>query len=281
MCVSWSCSVSARSVFRCFLSQLSSCLQFVSLFPATHLEFSSIGAFLMVPVFFCVSLPHAWTRNVSSVYGIFVSVAVFSVLVPSVVSGSRRCGCHVCFIEEWMYGAVYRVFCSTLESRERECFSLLVDWDDQQLLNAGLHLSGPRTVLFWYGSNRCQQLLLSLDLLCEFSRLLCVFVLRGILSWLLFVWCCGCLAAGHLACRNDVAPASAWTLLFLGSASICDSSQLASSLHGLEFPIYWLCQKKTQQKNEKTAIKKERRKKNKQKKDGTYGKQWKKRTIKM
>ena len=43
----------------------------------------------------------------------------------------------------------------------RESFSLLVDWDDQQLLNAGLHLSRPRTVIFWYGSNRCQQLLLS------------------------------------------------------------------------------------------------------------------------
>ena len=42
-----------------------------------------------------------------------------------------------------------------------ESFSLLVDWDDQQLLNARLHLSRPRTVLFWYGSNRCQQLLLS------------------------------------------------------------------------------------------------------------------------
>ena len=73
---------------------------------------------------------------------------------------------------------------------------------------------------------------------------LCVFVWRGILSWLPFVWCCGCLAAGHLARRNDVAPASAWTLLFLGSASICDSSQLASSLQGLEFPIYWLCPNK-------------------------------------
>ena len=80
------------------------------------------------------------------------------------------------------------------------------------------------------------------------------------------MWCCGCLAAGHFACRNDVAPASAWTLLLLGSASICDSSQLASSLHGLEFPIYWLCQKKnTQQKNEKTALKRREERKTKQK----------------
>ena len=31
----------------------------------------------------------------------------------------------------------------------------------------------------------------------------------------------------------------------LGSASICGSSQLASSLHGLEFPIHWLCPKIT------------------------------------
>ena len=79
------------------------------------------------------------------------------------------------------------------------------------------------------------------------------------------MWCCGCLAAGHLACRNDVAPASAWKLLFLGSVSICDSSQLASSLHGLEFPIYWLCPKKNAPKNEKTA-KKRREERNTNKK---------------
>ena len=67
----------------------------------------------------------------------------------------------------------------------RESFSLLGGWDDQQLLNAGLHLSRCRSVQFWYGSNRCLQLLLSagvggcgdlscafLDLLSEFSRLL-------------------------------------------------------------------------------------------------------------
>ena len=113
----------------------------------------------------------------------------------------------------------------------RESFSLLVDWDDQQLLNSCLHLSRPRTVIFWYGSSRCQQLLLSawlevvvicafLDLLCEFSRLLCVIVWRGILSWLLFAWCCGCLAAGHLACRNDVAPSSVSFYLWFLSACV-------------------------------------------------------------
>ena len=34
-------------------------------------------------------------------------------------------------------------------------------WDDQQLLNAELHLARSRTVQFWYGSNRCLQPLLS------------------------------------------------------------------------------------------------------------------------
>ena len=76
---------------------------------------------------------------------------------PSVVSGSRRCGCHVCFIEEC--AALFTAYSAQLWNRES--FSLLVDWDDQQLLNAGLHLSRPRTVIFWCGSNRCQQLLLS------------------------------------------------------------------------------------------------------------------------
>ena len=80
-CARWSCCVSARSVFRCFLSQLSSCLQFVSLFPGTHLEFSSVGAFCWSMFFFLVCPPHAWSRNVTSVYGIFFIVVVFSVLV--------------------------------------------------------------------------------------------------------------------------------------------------------------------------------------------------------
>ena len=78
-------------------------------------------------------------------------------ICPSVVSGSRRCGCHVCFIEEC--AALFTAYSAQLW--RRESFSLLVDWDDQQLLNAGLHLSRPRTVIFWCGSNRCQQLLLS------------------------------------------------------------------------------------------------------------------------
>ena len=230
---------------------------------------------------------YAWSRNVTSVYGIFFSVAVFSVLVLGRFSDLSLC----CLWQSpvwvprlfcWgMCGTVYRVFGSTLESRERESFSLLVDWDDQQLLNAGLHLSRPRTVIFWCGSNRCQQLLLSLDLLCEFSLLLCVFVWRGILSWLLFVWCCGCLAAGHLACRNDVAPASAWKLLFLGSASICDSSQLASSLHGLEFPIYWLCPNKNTHQKWENCVKKKRRNKKQTKKRHMRKIMKKRRTIKM
>ena len=86
----------------------------------------------------------------------FQRPCAWSVTCPSVVSGSRRCGCHVCFEE---CAALFTAYSAQLW--RRESFSLLADWDNQQLLNAGLHLSRPRTVRFWYGSNRCQQLLLS------------------------------------------------------------------------------------------------------------------------
>ena len=206
-------------------------------------------------LFFLVSLPHAWSRNVTSVYGIFFFVAVCSVLVlgrfsrpvpllsPAVVGVGAT---SVLLRNECM--ALFTAYSAQLWNRES--FSLLVDWDDQQLLNAShaLALSFFAMVAIAVSSCSCLRswrlwwsiLYVSGSTLRVLATSLCVFVWRGILSWLLFVWCCGCLAAGHLACRNDVAPASAWTLLFLSSASICDSSQLASSLQGLEFPIYWL-----------------------------------------
>ena len=59
------------------------------------------------------------------------------------------------------------------------------------------------------------------------------------------MWCCGCFAAGHLACRKDFVPASAWTLLFLGSASIRVSSLLRLRFMFLSFrPIGCASQKK-------------------------------------
>ena len=153
LCASWSCSVSARSVPLFLVAfSLSPCSQ-------GHIwNFRALVRFVG-PFFWCLCL----AREVETWHPFVVSFSVlpFSASLclvgfptcPSVVSGSRRCGCHVCFY--WgMYGAFYGVFCSTLESREFLS-------DDQQLLNAGLHLSRPRTVIFWYGSSRCQQLLLS------------------------------------------------------------------------------------------------------------------------
>ena len=212
--------------------------------------------------------------GVTSVYGIFFSVAVFSVLVLGRFSDLSQC----CLRQSpvwvprlfcWgMCGTVYRVFGPTLETRE----FLSAGWLGRSTvacISHALALSYFGMVAVAVSSCYCLRgwrlwwyiLCVSGSTLWVLATSLCVFVWRGILSWLLFVWCCGCLAAGHLACRNDVAPASAWKLLFLGSASICDSSQLV-----LSFRSIGCAKKKTQQKNEKTAIKKERRKKNKQKK---------------
>ena len=192
---------------------------------------------------------------------------------PSVVSGSRRCGCHVCFIEECM--ALFTAYSAQLWNRES--FSLLVDWDDQQLLNAGLHLSGPRTVIFWYGSNRCQQLLLSawLEVVVIYPVRFWIYsvssrdfsvCLSGEEFWVDSVLC-GVAAVSqldtlHVAMMLLLSPRG--SCCFLVSGSICDSSQLASSIHGLEFPIYWLCPNKNTYQKMKLAIKRrEERKTNK------------------
>ena len=137
LCASLSCSVSARSVFRGFLSQLSICLQFVSLFPRPHLEFSSIGAFWTCFFWGGVSASRVKSKRDIRLWYLF-NVAVFSVLVlgrffrpvPLLSPAVAGVGATSVLIE--VYGAVYhrlafccsersfwiRVFSSTLESRE-------------------------------------------------------------------------------------------------------------------------------------------------------------------
>ena len=103
------------------------------------MEFSSIGAFLLVPVFFGVSASRVKSKRDIRLWYLFqccrfqrpCAWSVFPTC-PSVVSGSRQCGCHVCFIEEC--AALFTAYSAQLWNRES--FSLLVDWDDQQLLNA-------------------------------------------------------------------------------------------------------------------------------------------------
>ena len=275
LCASWSCSVSARSVFRCFLSQLSSCLQFVSLFLGTHLEFSSAGAFCWSMFFFwCLRL----TREVETWHPFMVSFSVLPFSASLCLVGYLSLCClrqspvWVPRLFWGMCGAVYRVFGPTLETRE----FLSAGWLGRSTvacISHALALSYFGMVEVAVSSCYCLRgwrlwwsiLWVSGSTLWVLATSLCVFVWRGILSWFLFVWCCGCLAAGHLACRNDVAPASAWKLFFLGSGSICDSSQLASSLHGLEFPICWLCPNENTHQKWENIYKKKRRKNIKQK----------------
>ena len=139
----------------------------MSLFPGTHLEFSGVGAFSWSMFFFGVSASRVKSKRDIRLWYLFqcrrfqrpCADPVFRpvpLLSPAVASVGAT---SVSLRNVWR--CLPRILLNSGIERERESFSLLVDWDDQQLLNAGLHLSRPRTVIFWYGGNRCQQLLLS------------------------------------------------------------------------------------------------------------------------
>ena len=72
---------------------------------------------------------------------------------PNVVSGSRRCGRHVCFVEECV--ALFTAYSAQLWNRES--FSLTIN----SCSTLGCISHALCTVIFWYGCSRCQQLLLS------------------------------------------------------------------------------------------------------------------------
>ena len=112
-------------------SVVSCYLQFVSLFLGTQLEFSSVGAFCW-SLFFFFGVSASRVKSKRDIpFMVSFSVLPFSASLclvgfptcPSVVSGSRQCGCHVCFIEECM--ALSTAYSAQLWNRES--FSLTIN----------------------------------------------------------------------------------------------------------------------------------------------------------